>query len=241
MNKFIAFTRSILFYAFYGVFIAFFGTFICIFGIFLRHSVRQNIATWANVLIVKWLNFSCDIKLVVDGLDNIPNTPCVVLSKHQSGWETFYLQRLLRPVSTILKKELFWIPFFGWALYFMHPIAINRGNPREALKQILSQGIDRLASGKNVLIYPEGTRTQPGKIGRYGRSGAALAIAARVPIVPISHNAGCCWPAHSFIKWPGQIHVSIGKPIDSKDMDSRLLTEHVKSIIETNQKSLRHK
>ena len=125
MNKFIAFTRSILFYAFYGVFIAFFGTFICIFGIFLRHSVRQNIATWANVLIVKWLNFSCDIKLVVDGLDNIPNTPCVVLSKHQSGWETFYLQRLLRPVSTILKKELFWIPFLSFLDFKIFLSAIN--------------------------------------------------------------------------------------------------------------------
>ena len=121
----------------------------------------------------------------------------------------------------------------------MHPIAINRGNPRAALKQILQQGLERLKTGKNVLIYPEGTRLAPGKKGRYGQSGAALAIAAKVQIVPVSHNAGYCWPAHGFIKWPGQIHVSIGKPISTgSNTDSRLLTKQIENIIETTQKTL---
>jgi|TARA_B110000503_G_scaffold31186_1_gene50353 1-acyl-sn-glycerol-3-phosphate acyltransferase len=241
MSTLVAFTRSLLFYVIYVTILTFFGTFACSFGMFLPCRARHNVVTLANALIVKWLNVSCGITLRIDGLKNVPKTPCVILSKHQSGWETFYLQRLLRPVSTILKKELFWIPFFGWALYFMHPIAINRSNPREALKQILSQGLQRLASGKNVLIYPEGTRLPLGEIGRYGRSGAALAIAAGVQIIPISHNAGYCWPARAFIKRPGQIHISIGEPIETNSGDdSRLLMEHVKNVIESTQKTLKH-
>ncbi len=239
MKILISFIRSTIFYTLYGIVITIFGTFTCTFGAILPIKLRQNVATFANEIIIKWLHLSCGIKLIVDGLENIPDTPCVILSKHQSGWETFYLQRLLRPVSTILKKELFWIPFFGWALYFMHPIAIDRGNPRKALKQILCQGTDRLSNGQNVLIYPEGTRVKPGVIGRYGRSGAALAIAANVPILPISHNAGHCWPKHSFLKWPGTIHVVIADAINTKNMDSRHLTEHVKNIIETAQKELK--
>lgn len=240
MKTAIAFTRSVLFYLVYAVVMVVFGTITCTIGILMPYKMRQNVVTWANAIIIKWLNISCGIKLKVDGLENIPSTPCVVLSKHQSGWETFYLQRVLRPVSTILKKELFWIPFFGWGLYFMHPIAINRSNPREAMKQILSQGKARLAEGNNILIYPEGTRTPVGKAGNYGRSGAALAIAAGVPVVPVAQNSGYCWPAHTFIKWPGTIQVSIGQPIDTTDANSRELTEQIKEWIETTQKTLEH-
>ncbi|MAD57433.1 MAG: 1-acyl-sn-glycerol-3-phosphate acyltransferase [Porticoccus sp.] len=240
MNTLISFSRSTLFYAFYVVVIVLFGTFISIFGIIIPIKKRQNIATFANVIIIKWLQISCGVKFKVYGIENIPNKPCVILSKHQSGWETFYLQRLLRPASTILKKELFWIPFFGWALYFMRPIAIDRSNPKEALQQILSQGLKRLSNGQNVLIYPEGTRVEPGEIGRYGRSGAALAIAADVPILPISHNAGRCWPKHSFLKRSGTIHVVIGNIIQTKNMKSKNLTEHVKNVIETSQKKIKN-
>ena len=107
MKTAIAFTRSVLFYLVYAVVMVIFGTITCTIGILMPYKMRQNVVTWANAIIIKWLNISCGIKLKVDGLENIPSTPCVVLSKHQSGWETFYLQRVLRPVSTILKKELF--------------------------------------------------------------------------------------------------------------------------------------
>ena len=240
MKTTIAYTRSLLFYLVYSVTLVIFGTISCTIGTLMPHKMRQNVVTCANAIIVKWLCISCGVRLKIDGLENLPDSPCVFLSKHQSGWETFFLQRMLRPASTILKRELLWIPFFGWGLYFMRPIAINRSNPREAMKQILSIGKQRLAEGNNVLIYPEGTRTAFGKVGNYGRSGAALAIASGVPVIPVSHNAGYCWPAHKFIKWPGQIHVSIGKPIETTDKDSKELTEQVKDWIETTQKALQH-
>ena len=108
------------------------------------------------------------------------------------------------------------------------------------MKQILKKGKQRLSEGNNVLIYPEGTRTPVGKVGNYGRSGAALAVASGVPIIPVAQNAGYCWPAHTFIKWPGQIHVSIGQPIDTSDADSKQLTEQVKDWIEATQQTLIH-
>ena len=113
------------------------------------------------------------------------------------------------------------------------PIAIDRANPRAALRDILSQGKQRLAEGNNVLLYPEGTRVAVGETGTYGRSGTALAIAAQVPLLPIAHNAGTCWPAHKFLKYPGTIHVVIGKPIPTIDADSKQLTEEVKLWIES--------
>lgn len=240
MKTAIAFIRSLLFYLVYALTMVVFGTLTCTIGILMPYKIRQNVVTWANVIILRCLSIFCGIKIRIDGIENLPQKPCVVLSKHQSEWETFYLQRILRPVSTILKKELFWIPFFGWGLYFMRPIAIDRSNRREAMAHILIQGKQRLAEGNNVLIYPEGTRTAYGQVGRYGRSGAALATAAGVSIVPIAHNAGYCWPAHTFIKRPGQIHISIGAPIDSANLDSQELTLQVKTWIESTQDTLEH-
>jgi len=234
------FLRSLLFYLGYLPVVVIFATIGCTIGILMPYRMRQEVVTWANACIVFWLNISCGIKLKVDGLENIPNTPCVVMSKHQSSWETYYLQRLFRPVSTILKRELLKIPFFGWGLYFMHPIAIDRDNPREAMRQVMSQGKERLQQGNNVLVYPEGTRVKHGTSGKYARSGASLAIAAEVPVIPIAHNAGYCWEVGEFIKRPGTIHVVIGPVMDSNDTDSRTLTNNVQQWIEETQETLSH-
>jgi len=203
-------------------------------GLLLPHRQHQSLLTTANALVLWWLGITCAVKLRVSGLENIPSTPFVALSKHQSNWETFFLQRTLRPVSTILKKELLKVPFFGWGLAMTKPIAIDRSNPRSALRDILSQGKKRLSEGNNVLLYPEGTRIDIGETGNYGRSGTALAIAAQVPILPIAHNAGICWPAHKFIKVPGTVHVIIGEPLSTQNKDSKLLTEEIKQWIEAN-------
>ena len=225
--------RSALYYIGYIPIVAIFSILGFTFGLMLPHRARQNLLTTANALIVQWLTITCAIKVDVSGLDNIPEVPYVALSKHQSSWETYFLQRTLRPVSTILKRELLKIPLFGWGLAMTRPIAIDRSNPRSALKDILSQGKRRLIEGNNVLLYPEGTRMAVGETGIYGRSGTALAIAAQAPLLPIAHNAGRCWPAHKFLKYPGTIYVVIGKPIPTDNADSKQLTETVKVWIES--------
>ena len=241
MKQTVLFVRSLLFSIGTIPVIIFFATFACTLGPLMPYRIRQEIVTWANAFIVFWLNLTCGVRLKVEGLENIPKTPCVVAAKHQSAWETYYLQRLLRPVSTILKRELLKIPFFGWGLYFMHPIAIDRGNPRVAMKQVQSQGLLRLKQGNNVLVFPEGTRVPFGEEGKYARSAASLAVAAGVPLVPVAHNAGYCWPAGGFYKRPGMIHVIIGKPIDPEGRDSRSLTEQTRNWIEATQQTLSHK
>ncbi len=231
--NFISALRSILFYCGYAPTLIIFSLLGCTLGLLMPYRPRQQLITTANVIIIWWLRVCCDIKVVVEGRENIPEQPFVALSKHQSSWETFFLQRALTPVSTILKKELLLIPFFGWGLAMTRPISINRSNPKEALRTVLRQGKKRLEEGNNVLIYPEGTRMGHGQVGNYTRSGAALAISAEVPILPIAHNAGSYWPAHRFIKQAGTIHVIIGKPIDTHGKTSKALTEEVKTWIET--------
>ncbi|MEZ5530578.1 MAG: lysophospholipid acyltransferase family protein [Porticoccaceae bacterium] len=238
MNKPIMIVRSVLFYVLYYLIVFSFGLASTLSGPFLSYMNRHRLLTTAGMLINRALSLTCGIKVQIDGLENIPDGPCVVLSKHQSTWEVYLLQRLFMPVSTILKQELLKIPFFGWGIRLMHPIAIDRSNPRQAMVQVMQQGKERLAEGNRVVIYPEGTRIPYGKIGKYGRSGAALAVASGVPVVPVSHNAGFCWPAHQLLKRPGKIHVVIGKPIDTQGADSQQLTEELKAWIEEQQHRL---
>ena len=205
------------------------------FGSILPSRTRHSLIGMPAQCITVFLRILCGIKLEVVGLENIPQGNYVALSKHQSNWETIYLQYLLQPVSTILKKELLYIPIFGWGLSRVQPIPIDRGNPRSAMKQVLQQGLDRLSIGNNILIYPEGTRIEYGKQGKYARSGAALAISAQVPILPIAHNAGRCWPRKKFIKYPGTIKLVIGPPIDTVNGNSKLLSKQVEQWIEDQQ------
>ena len=236
MNKPIMLLRSMLFYLLYMLIVFVFGLISTISGPFLGYLNRHRLLTTAGMLINRALSLTCGINVQVDGLENVPHTPCVILSKHQSTWEVFFLQRLFMPVSTILKQELLKIPFFGWGIRLMHPIAIDRSNPRQAMKQVMQQGTQRISEGNRVVIYPEGSRIPYGKIGKYGRSGAALAIAAGVPIIPVAHNAGYCWPARQLMKRPGTIHVIIGKPIIvTAESNSQVVTEQVKDWIETQQ------
>jgi 1-acyl-sn-glycerol-3-phosphate acyltransferase len=155
-----------------------------------------------------------------------------VLSKHNSQWETFYLQLLFQPLATIMKRELLNIPAFGWGLRLLNPIAIDRGNPRDAMRQMLDQGSDRLGEGLSVLVFPEGTRTPEGIEPRYARGGAALAIRAGVPMVPVAHNAGMFWPPHRLWKYPGTIQVSIGPAINAGGSSAKELTEQAREWIE---------
>lgn len=183
------------------------------------------ISQWSGI--VDWLaRVICGITYRVEGLENLPSEPAVILSKHQSAWETIVFQQIFPPLSFVLKKSLLYIPFFGWGLALFSPIAINRGGAREALKQVENQGKARLKTGFWVLIYPEGTRIVPGKAGKYQAGGAWLAVKAGVPVVPVAHNAGRYWPKNGFLKYPGEIVVRIGKPIPTADRKAaQVLTE----------------
>lgn len=189
------------------------------------------ISGWSHIMLFL-ARFICGIRYCVLGTENIPKKPTIVLSKHQSAWETLAFQQIFPPQVWVLKKELLHIPFFGWGLAMTSPIAINRSRGKAALKQIIRQGRDRLQKGLWIIIFPEGTRIDPGKKGRYGIGGAWLATNTGVSVVPVAHNAGVLWGKNSFIKFPGTITVSIGEPIDPAGMDANELNNKVEEWIE---------
>ncbi len=178
------------------------------------------------------LRVICGIKYRVLGAEHIPKTPSIVLSKHQSAWETLAFQKIFPPQVWVLKKELLRIPFFGWGLAMTSPIAIDRSSGKAALEQVVEQGMDRLKQGFWVVIFPEGTRIAPGKKGKYRIGGAWLATHTNVQVVPVAHNAGEFWGRNSFIKRPGTITVSIGAPIDPTGMEAGELNAKVEAWIE---------
>lgn len=175
------------------------------------------ISQWARLMMFL-VEKLCGVKYRVIGAENIPDRPCVVLSNHQSAWETIAFQVILPPQVWVLKKELLRIPFFGWGLAMTSPIAIDREEGRTALKQMIEQGKDRLKTGFFVIVFPEGTRTPPGETAPFRIGGAWLATHTATPALPIAHNAGCLWGKNAFIKRPGTITVSIGKPIETGGM-----------------------
>lgn len=195
---------------------------------------HKAISSWTT-LIIWWIRLACGVRYQVIGRENLQGlpSPMMILSKHQSTWETLYLQNLFWPAATVLKKELLRIPFFGWGLRAMDPIGIDRSNPRDALRQVKNEGIERLQRGLNIILFPEGTRMAPGERGSYARSGADIAISANVPIVPIAiHNAALCWPAKKFAKYPGLITVSIGPAILVGEKSSKEVMAEVEEWIE---------
>ncbi len=186
---------------------------------------------WAHIMLFL-TRVICGVRYRVLGMENIPKTPSIVLSKHQSAWETLAFQQIFPPQVWVLKKELLRIPFFGWGLAMTSPIAINRSSGKAALKQIVQQGKDRLKQGLWIVIFPEGTRVAPGKKGKYGIGGAWLATRTGVSVVPVAHNAGELWGKNSFIKRSGTITVSIGAPIDPAGMKANELNARVEAWIE---------
>ncbi len=179
---------------------------------------------WRYAVISQWarlnlwaLKLVCGLSYTVEGKENIPEKPCIIMCKHQSAWETLALQAVFPQQVWVLKRELLWLPFFGWGLAALNPIAIDRKAGRKALKQIIEQGRKRLSAGSFVVIFPEGTRIEPGKMGRFGIGGAKLAAETHTPVVPVTHNAGKFWPKKAWIKRPGTIRMVIGEVIDVED------------------------
>jgi 1-acyl-sn-glycerol-3-phosphate acyltransferase len=191
---------------------------------------NQLISGWARSMIW-WLRVTCNVRHEISGMENIPDTPCIILAKHQSTWETFAFQAIFPTQVYVLKRELLWIPIFGWGLAMTSPIAINRASGREALKQLVSKGQARLAQGLWVVIFPEGTRMRPHQQGKYHIGGAWLACQTKTPVLPVAHNAGHCWPK-GFIKQAGVIKLHIGPAIATADLKADALNLKVEQWIE---------
>ncbi|PHS71409.1 MAG: 1-acyl-sn-glycerol-3-phosphate acyltransferase [Methylophaga sp.] len=190
-------------------------------------KVRYKIISQWAISNLWLLEKICGIRYEVEGRENIPEEPCIILCKHQSSWETLALQVIFPPQVWVLKRELLWIPFFGWGLALLKPIAIDRGAGRAALNQVVEQGKERLSSGYCVVVFPEGTRIQCGKMGRFGIGGAKLAVESGFPVVPVAHDAGKAWRRHGFIKYPDVIKLVIGDKIAIEGQTAAELNQQV--------------
>ena len=173
-------------------------------------------ALWCQLVL--WMaKVFCGLSYEVEGLEHFKkNQAAIVLSNHQSAWETLALRHILPTQVVLLKRSLIWLPIWGWALGTLKSIAIDRENQREALRILLEKGTAYLNQGYWVVIFPEGTRTAAGEVRKFSAGGAILAQKSGYPVIPVAHNAGDYWPRYSFLKYPGTIKVKIGPAIDSK-------------------------
>jgi 1-acyl-sn-glycerol-3-phosphate acyltransferase len=202
-----------------------------------RMTRYRLISGWSR-LVIRLARWILGIEWRVEGRENLPTRPAVILSKHQSAWETMAFQLIFPPQVLVLKRELLWIPFFGWGLALMSPIAINRSRGMRALRTIARRGRERLAQGFWVVVFPEGTRVPPGAQREYHPGGAWLASASGAPVVPVAHNAGLLWPRNAFLKRSGTVTVRIGPPIEAADRDPKTINDLAKTWIEEQQKAL---
>ena len=181
----------------------------------------------------------CGIEWKVEGWDNLPDGPAILLPKHQSSWETLWLPSVMpRDLTFVYKRELNWLPFFGWGLASAQMISIDRRKGQDAFEQVVEQGIDRLGRGWWIVIFPEGTRTRPGSTKRYKTGGARLAVRTGAAAVPIAVNSGELWPRNAFVRRPGVITVSIGPPVDPSGKTADQVGAAIESWIETEMRRL---
>jgi 1-acyl-sn-glycerol-3-phosphate acyltransferase len=173
-------------------------------------------AIWCHVVL--WMaKVFCGVHYQVEGLEHInKDQAAIVLSNHQSAWETLALRHILPTQVVLLKRSLVWLPIWGWALGSLKSIVIDRKSQTKALRALLEKGETSLKEGLWVIVFPEGTRTEPGKVRKFSAGGAMLAQKSGFPVIPLAHNAGDCWPRYSFLKYPGLIKVKIGPSIETE-------------------------
>jgi 1-acyl-sn-glycerol-3-phosphate acyltransferase len=222
--------RSLLFS--FGFLLSGLVTSLVILSLPLTFLQRYRLSQYWSRFTIWWLRVTCRIDYQVSGAEHIPDRPVIVMAKHQSTWETLFLHQYLPPVAWVLKRELLWLPLFGWALALLRPIAINRQAGASAVRQVIRQGIEHLRQGQWVLVFPEGTRVAPGVRKRYGMGGAVLAAHSGYPILPVAHNAGEFWPRGVFLKRPGAVRVVFGPLIASEGRSPQELNRQVEEWIE---------
>lgn len=192
---------------------------------------RRFVMPWVR-LVMGLIRHILRIGHRVLGGENIPKAPCVILCKHQSAWETFALQTIFPWTAFVYKRELHWMPFFGWGMALMPFVPIDRSAGRAALNQVVTRGGQRLAEGYSVIIFPEGTRVAPGHRKRYKAGGAWLAVQSGVPVVPVALNSGEFWGKNAFFKRPGEVTVSIGPAIDPAGLSAEEVNRCAEGWIE---------
>jgi 1-acyl-sn-glycerol-3-phosphate acyltransferase len=207
---------------------------VCFLAAPFPYNQRYFVTSRWNVFVIWCAKVICGIRYEIKGAENFPDAPAIVLSKHQSAWETiFLLPNLPRPLVYVFKKEILYIPFFGWGMALLRMIPIDRSKGKHAFKHVVAHGKKRLADGQWIIMFPEGTRIPIGQVGQYKSGGTRLAIQTGAVVVPIAHNSGECWPKQSFIKRPGLITVSIGKPISPEGQTPDSMMQQVENWIES--------
>ena len=231
MNEALVFVRSLLFAVIQAALTVVFGV-LSLGTIVLPPFGRYRfIALWSRIVL--WFaHHLCGVRYRVTGTEHLPAEPCIVLCKHQSAWETLAFQAIFPPQVWVLKRSLLWVPFVGWGIGMLSPIAIDRSQRVRALKQMLEQGRARLARGFWVIVFPEGSRVDPGTRGTWQIGGAWLATHAGAPVVPIAVNSGELWPRNGFMKHAGTIEVRILEPIDPSGMKAEALSRLVEQRVE---------
>jgi 1-acyl-sn-glycerol-3-phosphate acyltransferase len=229
------FLRSLLLFVFFVVYTAPYAVACIVAFPFLNANRRYWMAVgWcrSTLFVVRWLN---GIRYRVEGMENLPEEgAAVILAKHQSAWETIALPALMpKPLCYVFKRELLYVPFFGWALGLLKMVHIDRKEGKAAFDSVKRQGKLRMAEGAWVIMFPEGTRTPVGKQGKYKTGGARFAVETGAQVIPVAHNAGHVWPRNSFIKYPGIVTVSIGKPIATAGLSPDEVNKRVENWIET--------
>lgn len=218
-----------------SVYISIIGTVFLLFPF----SVRYKYINFYSILNLWVLKHLCHIDYRVEGEENIPkNEACIIFSKHQSALETMMVQRVFPPLTFVVKRELIFIPFFGWGLKSLDPIAIDRKAGRKAILQIVNQGIDRLKRGIWIVVFPEGTRSKPGTRLPYKKGGAILATKSGHRVIPVAHTAGEYWPKGFLSRQTGTIVMSIGPAIETKDRKPEEVMLEAETWIETKMKEI---
>ena len=228
--------RSLLFYLFGFTSVTIFATAIILAIPFTSIRTRYNMGVCWCRLIQRVLSLLCGIHSQIKGLDNIPQDPnkqLIILGKHQSAWETFVYPSIFpKELCFVFKRELLYVPFFGWALASLRMIHINRGDRERAREAVSAQGKQVLKEGRWIAIFPEGTRTPRGSFRSYRKGGVRLAISTQTDILPVAQNSGAIWPRKTFLKRPGLITLSIGPVISVKGKSEEQLQEEVEAWIE---------
>jgi len=204
---------------------------------FISTPLLQKLASKWIYFILGSLRIICGVSWKIEGINNLPSSPCILVSNHQGAWESFFLQTLYFPSASIVKKELLYVPLFGWAFACLKPIYINRSNKFQSLKKVIKHGSKKLNEGVSVIIFPEGTRARPHKgLKTFSNSCGLLSVKNNIPIVPICHNSGLYWKNRKFIKQKGEVVMRIGPVMFNKN--PKKLTNEAYEWIKSNFKEL---